>query len=235
MQARKETKIAFRDIKTDILRKITSGKWAPGTLLPNEEELALSYGCARATVNRAMQELAKEGILERKRKAGTRVCQSPIRQAKFNMPIIRNEIEERGFTYRYSLATREIQKAPSWLKAKLSLSNDGKVLRLVCIHYSDGMAYQYEDRWINLDALPQAKDIDFSTISPNDWLTRTVPYSDVEVGFSATNADSVLSEYFDCSENDALFQCERSTWWKNQPITYVRLVFQRGHRMTTRY
>ncbi|MGB0439661.1 MAG: GntR family transcriptional regulator, partial [Paracoccaceae bacterium] len=45
----------YKDVKSDILAKITRGEWPPGSLLPNEIDLAQSYGCARATVNRAMR------------------------------------------------------------------------------------------------------------------------------------------------------------------------------------
>lgn len=71
----------YREIKADILAKITRGDWRPGALIPSEWELAESYGAARATVNRAMRELAAEGLIERKRKSGTRVRLAPLRQA----------------------------------------------------------------------------------------------------------------------------------------------------------
>ena len=49
--------ISYREVKADILRQITQGDLAPGSAMPNEVDLAETYGCARATVNRAMQEL----------------------------------------------------------------------------------------------------------------------------------------------------------------------------------
>ena len=82
----------YRDIKSDILGKITRGEWTPGSLIPGELELAETYGSARATVNRAMRELAEEGIIERKRKSGSRVRLAPLRQARFDIPVIRREI-----------------------------------------------------------------------------------------------------------------------------------------------
>ena len=48
--------------------------WPPGALIPGEEALAQEFGVARATVNRALSELARAGVLERRRKAGTRVA-----------------------------------------------------------------------------------------------------------------------------------------------------------------
>ena len=84
---------SFREIKADILRRISHGDWGPNSLLPGEVELARMYGCARATVNRALRELAEEGIVERKRKAGTRVRPSPLRQARFEIPLVaRNSV-----------------------------------------------------------------------------------------------------------------------------------------------
>ena len=88
--------VNFRDVKADLLARIMQGEWAPDSLLPNEVDLAETYGCARATVNRAMRELAEEGLIERRRKAGTRVRAVPIRQARFSIPIVRQEIEDQG-------------------------------------------------------------------------------------------------------------------------------------------
>lgn len=225
----------FRDVKADILDKITQGTWAPGSMMPNEIELAQTYDCARATVNRAMRELADDGIIERRRRAGSRVRMAPVRQARFDIPIVRKEIEDQGATYRYAMVSREVRKAPDWLRARLKLERDGEVLHLICMHYADGMPYQFEDRWINLDILPAARAADFSELGPNEWLVAAIPFSNAEISFLAAQADETLAEHLGCSRGDALFQTERSTWWQGRAITFVRLCFQRGHRMTTRY
>lgn len=78
-------KATYRDIKADVLRRITAGEFAPGDLLPSELDLAQSYGAARATVSRALRELVDAGIVERKRKAGTRVRPTPVRQLRFKI------------------------------------------------------------------------------------------------------------------------------------------------------
>lgn len=225
----------YRDVKADILAKITQGVWAPGGLIPNEIDLAETYGCARATVNRAVQELADDGIVERRRKAGTRVRMAPVRQARFDIPIVRHEIENQGSEYRYALINRQVQIAPDWLRARLKLEPGGKVLHLLCVHYANDKPYQFEDRWINLAALPQAEQADFSELGPNEWLVSTIPFSNAEISFSATSADEQLAGHLGCAKGDALFTTERSTWWEGRAITYVRLYFQYGHRVTTEY
>ena len=228
-------KTAFRDVKENIRGRIVRGEWGPGDLLPNEVDLAIEFQCARATVNRAMRELAEEGLVERKRKAGTRVRLSPVRRAQFEIPIVRQEIEASGRMYRYALVRSTQAAAPEWLKARMGLDEIAEVLHLTCIHFADNNPYQFEDRWINLSALPQAADADFSESGPNEWLIATVPFSDAEISFSATAADADLANHLGCAAGDPLFLAERSTWWQGNAITYVRMVFQRGHRVTTRF
>jgi GntR family histidine utilization transcriptional repressor len=228
-------KATYRDVKSDILSRITRGDWQPGALIPNETDLAAAYGCARATVNRAMRELADDGIVERRRKAGTRVRVAPVRQARFDIPIVRAEIVEKGAAYRYALASHEITDAPDWLRARLKLETGAQALHLVCMHYADGDPYQHEDRWINLAVLPQARTVDFTDRGPNEWLVSTIPFSDVEISFSAGLADHGLTGYLACAIGDAVFTVERSTWWEGRAVTYVRLTYRPGHRLTTRY
>ena len=227
--------ITYREVKADILRQITQGELTPGSSMPNEVDLAASYGCARATVNRAMRELADDGIIERRRKAGTRVRLNPIRQVRMNIPIVRQEIEELGAAYRYALVHGQAEPAPNWLRARMALKRDDRVLHLTCMHYAEGAPYQHEDRWINLGALPEAEQHDFSDIGPNEWLVSTVPFNEAQISFHAVQADATIADYLDCTEGDALFQAERMTWLEGQTITFVQLTYRRGHRLTMQY
>ena len=235
MTADLPARTGYRAVRADLLRRITRGDWGPGTLLPGEVELAASYGCARATVSRAMRELAQEGLVERRRKAGTRVRAAPRRQARFDIPLVRREIEARGATYRYALVSRRVVALPGWLRARLSLGAGEEALHLVCLHHADGAPYQHEDRWISLPALPGARGADFSQVGPNEWLVATVPFSEAEIAFLAAQADAALAAHLGCEPGAALFGIDRTTWWEGRALTHVRLRFAPGHRMTTRY
>lgn len=228
-------KVRYRDVKAAILQRITAGDWGPGVLLPGEVELAAEFGVARATLHRAMRELTDEGILERRRKAGTRVRPSPLRAARFEIPLVRAEIEATGAAYGYALLSRATGTVPDWLSVRLSLDAGAPVLHLTCLHRADGRPYQFEERWINLTALPRAEGTDFSAHSPNEWLIDAVPYSQVEISFLAAAATGPVAGALDLSEGEPVFTVERTTWWQGQAITHVRLTYGRGHRMTTRY
>jgi GntR family histidine utilization transcriptional repressor len=228
-------KTTFRDVMAEILHRITEGPWGPGTLLPGEVELAEEFRCSRTTMNRALREVTELGFLDRKRKAGTRVRMAPIRQARFEMPIVRAEVEKTGASYRYALVSREILVAPDWLRARMNLQVDCEVVHLVCLHSANGEAFQLEDRWINGAALPEALLHDFTEIGPNEWLIATVPFSEVEISFLAAAADAITVTHLDHKLGEPVFCVERATWWQNAAITLVTLSHRRGYRMTTRY
>lgn len=232
---RVEQKVTFRDVKREVLARIRSNHWAPGAMIPGEVDLAAEFGCARATVNRAMRELSDEGIIDRRRKSGTRVKMSPVRQVRFEIPLIRAEIEATGAAYRYALVSREVVVAPDWLRARLVLSPGARMLHLECMHYGDGVPFQFEDRWINLATVPIAETADFDAANPNEWLVQQVPFTDAEIRFSATAADETLSRFLLLAPNSPVFTVDRTTWISSQPVTNARLYFASGYQMVARY
>lgn len=228
-------RLGFRDIKREVFRRIRSNEWGPGTLLPGEVDLATEFGCARATVNRAMQELSDDGIIERRRKGGSRVKIAPVRQVTFEIPLIRAEVEGRGAEYRYELISTAIEKSPKWLQVRLGLAANTPARHVECIHFADRTPFQYEDRWINLSAVPRAEAADFSSISPNQWLVSEVPYTNAEVRFSATRADVKISKFLKTVVGEPIFLSERSTWLSEIPVTNVRFYFAPAYQMIARY
>ena len=123
----------FRDVKADIVRRIVKGEWAPGALLPAEPELCRDYGVARSTLSRAMRELVEDGLIERRRKAGTRVRLAPLRKAQFDIPVVGDEITASGGVYRYALVRSEIGPAPDWLRARMALRPGAEARHLLCL------------------------------------------------------------------------------------------------------
>ena len=77
----------WRDVMAEVERRIYTREWQPGQSIPNEADLAIELGCARVTVNRALRTLAEVGLLDRRRKAGTRVALHPVRKATLTSPL----------------------------------------------------------------------------------------------------------------------------------------------------
>ena len=227
--------LGWRELRDDLKARIESGAWPPGAPIPNETELAETFGVARATVNRALRDLSDSGLLDRRRKAGSRVRSAPRRQARFDIPVPRAEVEATGAAYRHIILRRERTTAPDTVRVRLGLPDGAPVLHVTCLHLSDGAPYLFEDRWINLTTLPQAEAADLGAHSPTEWLIAAVPYSEVEISFLASAADWATAAQLGLHPGDPVFTIERTTWWQGQSVTHVRMHGGPGYRMTTRY
>lgn len=224
---------SWQSLEGEIRQRIQTREWQPGELIPNEMDLAKEFGCARATVNRALRYLAEQGLLDRKRKAGTRVTLHPVRKATLHIPIIRKEIEERNQDYGYALISSKLQAPPSDVRGRMTLDDKDKLLKVEALHLADGKPFLFEDRWINVTAIPQIKKVDLSKISANEWLVVNAPFTTGYISFSAMNASNKISETLQLKENTALFVVERTTWDNDVAITDAKMIYSDGYRMRT--
>lgn len=224
---------SWQGIKSEVMRRISNRRWRPGDLIPGEVELAEEFGCARATVNRALRELADSGLLDRKRKAGTRVTLNPVRKATVEIPVIRKDVESRGKAYSFDVLDRKDLTPSTVLQQQYRLATSTPLLGLWTLHRADTDPFAYEERWINLAVVPEILDANLATLSANEWLVRNMPLSRGEFTFSAGNATAAESRLLNCPEDAALFIVNRSTWMVDDAITAVRLVYAPGFSMRT--
>lgn len=223
--------ISWQQIRDQARANIHSRHWKPGDTIPTEADLAKQFGCARATVNRALRALAEEGFLDRKRKAGTIVAHRPKARAVVTIPIIREEIEAQGKTYHYRLLPSP-KRRPSAAITKMMGQANLKLLRKVrALHFADGQPFVLEDRWINLETVPHGATADFNAISANEWLLSEAPFTHGQIDWSAANASASEAKWLNCAKGAALFITERLTWDRTRTVTHVRLSFAPTYRM----
>lgn len=228
-------RLGFQDVRDEVVARIQSQVWPPDTLLPPEIDLAREFGCARATVNRALRELAEEGLIDRKRRRGTLVNPMPARTARFEIEVVRKTIERMGAAYHYARVRQRVIDTPEWLSARLRLDRASRSLHLLCMHHADARPFQLEERWIVLETVPSAIDADFTAVGPNEWLLAEMPFSSAEISFDAIAADARVADLLMTKPGGALLRMERATWFKGEPVTFVRMTFHAGYRMSTRY
>lgn len=61
----------FEQVKEDIKKKIKIGRYPSGSKIPTEIELIKEYNVSRITIRRAVEELCKDGFLEKNQGRGT--------------------------------------------------------------------------------------------------------------------------------------------------------------------
>lgn len=220
-------------IESEVRRRILDREWRQGDRIPDEADLAVEFGAARATVNKALQVLADEGLLDRRRRAGTRVAIDPVRKATLTIPIVREQIETAGMAYGHRIFAQRRSPLPDALVRRLGVRTGTSMIHLRAVHYGDGTPFQYEDRWINPKAIGGMDSVDFHHVNANEWLVRNAPSSRADVTFSAANADARDARMLRTQPGQALLILHRTTWTEDQPITLVRIACMPGHQIGT--
>ena len=224
----KDAPALYQRIIDDLTARIRDGAWPPGHRIPFEHELMASWGCSRATANKAVHSLVAAGLVERRRRAGSFVAQPRLQTALLEIPEFHSEIERRGQTYSYSLLARRISPIRGSDPAETRLTPTGRVLRLEGLHRADGAPFALEHRNISLEAVPRAADIEFTTTSPGAWLLSEVRWSEGEHRISAVGADAVQAVRLGLAEGAPCLLLRRWTWRASIGITYARQWFPSG-------
>lgn len=219
-------------IAQEVRRRIVEREWRQGDRIPDEAVLAVEYGAARATVNKALQMLADEGLLDRKRRAGTRVTVNPVRKATLTIPIAREQIERAGQSYSHRLIAQARVPAPGLVATAMEIPPGQPLIHLRAVHYGDGQPYQFEDRWIDPATVPGVESADFRRMSANEWLVRNAPYTRTEIAFRAENADARSARLLGARAGQAVLVLTRTTWNDAGPITHVRIFHHPGFTLS---
>ncbi len=222
----------WESLREALHARIRAREWPQGALIPGEEQLARDYGVARATVNRALQALAEAGVVERRKRAGTRVAALPVRRARLEIPVIRQEVEARGATYGFRLLADGPVPVPDAVATAMQLPPGARLRHLVTLHLADGQPQALEERWLDPASLPEPPG-DFAGLSANEWLVAHVPFVHGSLAFLAAPAPAAAAMALGVAEGTALLVTERTTFGPSGAITHVRLWHRPGHRVET--
>lgn len=220
------------NIAQEVRRRIIDREWRQGDRIPDEVELAIEFGVARATVNKALQLIAEEGLLERRRRAGTHVTVNPVRKAVLSIPVVREQVEQAGKTYSHRVITQRLRPIPTKIALRMDLAPGSPLIHLRTVHLADDQPFQAEDRWLNPASVPDMLAVDFRRDNANEWLVRNAPYTRADLSFSAENASKRDVLLLGTRLGQALLVLERTTWNDLGAITHVRLAFHPGYSMS---
>ena len=212
-------------IRKAFARKISARELKPGDRLPFEYELTKSLKISRMTVSRALQALADEGLIVRRRKAGSFVAEQVSHETPMTIGVPRTDIQVAGKVYRYELLARVRTSASEGQAGKT------RILHLVCRHLADDIPMLLERRWINLEAVPAAALENFETSPPGEWLLSHVPWNEAEHVISAVGADREAAGFLEIDEGAPCLRLDRETWSGAATVTHVTLIYP-GDRKT---
>ena len=224
MNQSKDTTLHQR-IVSDIEGRIVSGEWPPGHRIPFELDLTKEYDCSRMTVNKALTQLAKAGLIERRKKSGSFVTQPQAQSAVLEIHDIGAEVQSLNLPYTFAVSKREQRKAKADDITRLDVEPGSSIVDVACIHHAGGRPFCLEERLISLSTVPEAANANFSETAPGAWLINQIPWSSAEHRIHAVSAGSDEATALDIPRNTACLVVERRTWSNVGPVTHVRFTY----------
>lgn len=219
---------AYERIKHEFTTRIDAGQWREGDRLPSEAQLVVALGLSRMTVNRALRELAADGAILRSAGVGSFVAATKATSSLFAVTNIADEVQHRGHRHRTGVVLLQREANPVARQLSDEFVGD-HVLHSVLVHYDNEIPIQLEDRIVSPRRAPGYLDQDFTTITPNDYLSRVAPLTRGEHIVEAVLPTAAESDLLGISPTEPCLQIRRRTWAADGLVSTARLL-QPGSR-----
>ncbi|WP_454849471.1 histidine utilization repressor [Rhizobium binxianense] len=215
----------YMGVKQVILDRIHSGEWPPKHRVPSENELVVELGVSKMTANRALRELANEGELVRIQGVGSFVAERKGYSALFEVRNIADEIAERGHVHEASVVVLARETASPEVADALELDIGAPVFHSLIVHSENGVPVQIEDRFVHPEAAPSYLEQDFTTLTPNAYLTAAAPLSGSEHIVEAAMPQPWECKLLTILKTEPCLTIRRRTWSAHQVVSIARLVY----------
>ena len=166
------------------------------------------------TVNRALTELAKEGVIDRVPGVGSFVSESKHKSAVLQVRDIAEEVAESG-RHHHCTCLRLVRSRSQVFNRLLGLAQGTFHYRSTLLHHADGMPIQLEDRYVNPSFAPDYLEQDFAQITPYQHLIAQGPVQAAEHVFKAARPSPEQAQWLGVSVDCACIVLRRRTWSRN--------------------
>ena len=170
----------YLQVKDFILERIAGGTLRAGERVPSENELTRTLTVSRMTANRALRELASDGVLVRVAGVGTFVAEQRVHAHPLEVRNIADEIRARGHEYRVKVLALEALSASRELAERCGVKPGAQLDYSLLTHFEDAAPLQVEERYVNPQVAPGYLRNDFSRTTPHEFLIRVAPLQRAE-------------------------------------------------------
>ena len=170
----------YLQVKDFILERIAGGTLRAGERVPSENELTRTLTVSRMTANRALRELAADGVLVRVAGVGTFVAEQRVHAHPLEVRNIADEIRARGHEYRVKVLALDSVSASRELAERCGVKPGAQLDYSLLTHFEDAAPLQVEERYVNPQVAPGYLRNDFSRTTPHEFLIRVAPLQRAE-------------------------------------------------------
>lgn len=221
---------AYQRIQGAIRGRIKTGELSPGDPVASERELARVHSVSLMTARHALAGLEQEGVVERRRGAGTFVAPPRIHFNK--LMSYTEQMASRGLSAASKVITAKIIEREDEIAARLALPATGKVIKIERVRHTSDEPFALEtcylpaDKFPGLTREPLGKGSLFSMLERDYNVQLT--YADEEV--DATAAETRVSQLLQVPRGAPVMRIRQVIYSSNaKPVIYV-VGFYRAER-----
>ncbi|WP_106496655.1 GntR family transcriptional regulator [Lentibacillus sp. Marseille-P4043] len=220
----------YYQLEEEIKRLIHTEQLLPGELLPSEREYAEKYDISRMTVRQAINNLAAEGLLYRRKGKGTFIAEKKFEQDLQGLTSFSEDMRSRGLTPANKLISFQLVKATEEVASLLNLEIKDPVYEVKRIRLANNEPMALETIYTPKKIVGDLQESNFAssfyqfieeklkfTIKHGDQIIESVIANDFEI------------EHLNLKNGDPILLMQRITYLnddKNSPLEYVKSAYR---------
>lgn len=223
---------AYERIQNAIRKRIAAAELNPGDSVASERELAKTHKVSLMTARHALAGLEREGVVERRRGAGTFVATPKIH---FNKLMSYTEhMSSRGLAPRSRVLLAKIVEDEQEVAARLSLPATGRMVKITRLRLTGLEPFALETCYLPasefsaLVAAPLGRSSLFRALE-HDYGVE-LAYADEEI--DATHADAHVAEMLALPKGSALLRIRQVIYSTKGKATIYGVGYYRSERHT---
>src|ERR1700683_5397977 len=222
----------YKRIQTGIRKRIESGELKPGDLVASERELAKTHKVSLMTARHALGGLEREGMVERRRGAGTFVAAPKIH---FNKLMSYSEhMSSRGLAPRSRVLVAKIIEDEQEIAARLHLPAASRMVKIERLRLTEEEPFALETCYLpasefsGLASAPLGRSSLFAALQ-HDFGVE-LAYADEEI--DAIAADTHLAEMLVLPKGSAILRIRQVIYSTKGKATIYGVGYYRSERHT---
>jgi GntR family transcriptional regulator len=153
----------YYQVKQHLSAQIATGELAPSQQLPGEHGLCRLYEVSRTVIRQALNELAYEGLIDKRRGKGTFVAKTKVPEGLMSgLAGLADDVAQRGQTLESRVLALREEPATASVATRLHVQPGERVVELVRQRLVDGEPWVLTVSYLPAQLVPGLVDCDFS-------------------------------------------------------------------------
>jgi GntR family transcriptional regulator len=219
----------YAQVESILAAEIADGIFAPGSQLPNEDELIERYAVSRTTIRQTIQNLMRRGLVEIRRGRGTFVLQPKITQDLTTLSGFVEDMQSLGRQASARVIDKQIVPAGESVARQLAITAGTPVVRIQRVRLADKAPLSFDETWLPREIGERILENDLETEPIFSLLEQKydTPLVEAEYRLEAISADATVAGALGIAQGSPIFLIERTSYTTDRrPIDYEKLHYR---------